>query len=241
MNSPTTSYEVRHSWGDPREPEYKNDLPVSYASYLEGDIALHLKVVGTRLRDSGEVQWVLEVPENTRKSLGKRWADRATIFNRVVAYLEGLGVGDLERLPGRKRFVDLNVDISLVRGRVSTVLREAANRLRLFLPSSLTFPFIALGLAIAYTSQRFPFAWLRLPEDSVSLVLVLLGLISMLLLALEAWRSYRIFQGGLWGLSRMMPNFNLRMETLKVVLKTFGYRYVVTLALSLLLIRLGMN
>ncbi|MBU2642073.1 MAG: hypothetical protein KJ889_09735 [Gammaproteobacteria bacterium] len=241
MNSPITTYEVSHSWGDPREPEYKNDLPVSYAHYHEGDIALHFKVVGTRLPDSREVRWVLEAPVNTRKVLGKRWADRAIIFDRVVVYLEGLGDGDLDRKPGGKRFANLTVDTSMVPSRLSTVLKEVSNQLSLFLPSRQIFPLVGLGLAIAYAKQHFHFAWPWLPEKSVSFTLLFLGLVSMLMLAREAERNYRIFKNGLWGLSKMVPNFNLRTETFRVTVKTFGYRYVITFALSVLLIRMGLN
>jgi hypothetical protein len=129
----------------------------------------------------------------------------------------------------------------MVPSRLSTALKEASNQLSLFLPSRQIFPLVGLGLAIAYTKQHFHFAMPWLPEKSVSFTLLVLGMVSMLMLAREAEKNYRIFKIGLWGLSKMKPNFNLRRETFRVTVKTYGYRYVITFVLSVLLIRMGLN
>jgi hypothetical protein len=39
------TYEITHSWGDPREPEYHDGLPVSYAIYRDRKVFLYFKII----------------------------------------------------------------------------------------------------------------------------------------------------------------------------------------------------
>lgn len=83
------SYSVVHECCDPREPEYKNDMHVSFVTYGEyKKLGVRYRIYGKRDENQKNVQWFLEEPINLRECLGKDFHRREEIAERTISYLK---------------------------------------------------------------------------------------------------------------------------------------------------------
>lgn len=78
-----------HECCDPREPEYKNDMHVSFVTYSEPNkLGVIYRIYGKRAENQKIVHWFLEEPINLREYLGKDFHRRAEIAERTIKYLK---------------------------------------------------------------------------------------------------------------------------------------------------------
>ncbi len=238
MTIKNISYKVTHYPGDPREPEYKNGLPVSSVTYQEGDIHLVFSIVGEPSSNSESIEWKIIAAPNIRKALGKHWNERSLVFDRVIEHLKSIDTSNVRHMSGKK-FERVTVDTSKVRSWLSTKVEELEERfiwLKLSPPPRNIFilQLVALG---AYLAQEEI-------SRQTSVFLSLIGTASIFLLAKRAHRDYKFSQGivAMSALSSKNYNWgksNLALSTIKLMFHHYGRRYVVTAFLSALLIYIG--
>lgn len=220
-------------------PEYRNGLLVSHATYREDSISLCFRIVGSRLPDSEEVNWMLEAPPRTREILGERWGDRWIIFERVIEYLKRLDVSG-QWLLQCSSFANVTVDTSRIPSWTSTKLGEFDTLLIPIsskLPSQTTFPLLALGFGVAYLNQNHEFPILL--RNASSITLILLGLITLVLLFREARKNNEVFENLLVMRAVIDPNYNWRLKALKLTARHYAIRYLVTAILAIRLVQIG--
>lgn len=238
MREQSTSYKVTQNWGDPREPDYQNDIRIAYVTYSEGEIMLYFRVVGARLPNSEIIQWTLKAPRNTRKILGKRWTDRETIFQRVIGHLENLEFSYGSKSVS-KPFSGVLLDTSEIPGWLSFKIEELTYRLDPILrrlPSRNIFTILTIGFAMAYVKEHHRQPWL---PDRIALVTILLAaLLSLALLYREVLKTLEMTMSVFGWMRFSNYGKNWRLEALKIWAHQFGARSFLTLLLSIFLISL---
>lgn len=200
-------YTVHFYSGDPREPECRNGIQVYSVAYLEGKLRLTFKLVGTRLGDSQDIEWRLEAPANTRKALGSRWSARAVIFDRVARHVSAFEMPNDTwawfNNTSSRRFGQLSVDESKIRGWFSTKLEQADEKLepvQRFFPSRSVLLLWTMGSIAAYLAQSISTPWLPLMLQPAMLVTT--GLMTFILIIRDAVEFYSVME--------MTWAFNLR-------------------------------
>lgn len=236
------TYVVGHYMGDPRAPEYKNGLIVSRATYQEGGIYLIFKVVGSHVPDSQVVRWHMEAPANTRKILGKRWKDRAEIFENVIQYMSDVPLPD-SWFTKSGSYGRLSVDESKITSWFSTKLEEFDNRLKpiqRFAPARNTLLVWVLGVGLAFLAQDSNFAWL--PSISKSIALMTTGLLTTFLLLRDARNTYTIVEMT-WRLNAFTAKrpIDPRREAIKSLIGMYRLRYSITATGAILFVYLGLQ
>lgn len=236
------AYVVSHDKGDPREPEYKNGLIVSRATYREDGIYLIFKVVGSRVPDSQLIRWCLEAPANTRKILGRRWTDRSMIFERVLQYMNDVDQ-PASWFTKSGSYGRLSVDESQITNWFSTRLEELHNWLKpiqRFAPTRNTLLVWIFGVGLAFLAQDSNFAWL--PSTSKSIALVTTGLLSTFLLIRDARSTYTIVEMT-WRPSAFTTKrpIDPRREAIKSLMGMHRFRYSITATVAILFIYLGLQ
>jgi hypothetical protein len=144
-----SSFEIHHSWGDPREPEYKNDSKVSYAYYKSGNV--HLSFSMYSKKSNGNTSIVMEVPVNIRLLLGNKWSNCETVIQRVVEHLKALDESESHR-----KYDNIVLDTSKAAKWWPTQIKLfEKNYPFLFdtLPTARTSSLIALGLTTGYQKE----------------------------------------------------------------------------------------
>ena len=107
------SYRVMHECCDPREPEYKNDMHVSFVTYSEPKkLGVRYRIYGKRDENQKNVQWFLEEPIDLRECLGKDFHRRTEIAERTISYLKA---NDFKSSQPYADFSSIQVDSQLVR------------------------------------------------------------------------------------------------------------------------------
>jgi hypothetical protein len=238
----TCAFKISHSWGDPREPETQNGLPVSFAFYSENDLHLSFRIFGIQKKDLSSINWYLEAPPNTRATLGRRWQEREMIFQRVMDYLANLEPMDRWRAAG-SNFTGICVDTSKIVGLVPTVLGLVRKRLTsvqlLYLPNSRTALTLSLGFLCIFVNSRNYFP--QISPGIFKSVSFLLGVASVAQFIRGVQRDYE--HAKLLALMQTLgnPKFNWRRLTVKLLFTGCKWRYAVTLTLALVLVFLALS
>jgi hypothetical protein len=120
----TENYTVAHECCDPREPEYKNDMHVSFVSYCEyKKLSVRYRIYGQRDVGQNSVNWFLEEPINLREHLGNEFHRREEIAHRTIKYLKE---NDFKSSRPYADFSNIQVD----RQQVRSLLQHAIHRIR---------------------------------------------------------------------------------------------------------------
>lgn len=239
MNLQTDTYKVRHSWGDPREPEYQNGRLVSTVAYCENGSSIHFKIVASNDKHPSDVKWLIVAPPALRRALGKRWIDRELIFGRIIDHLTRV---DKPGNPQNKvsYFSNIEMDLSRVEGwSVSNIkaLKTKYPLISVSLPAQEVFMLLAVGFLFYGTNQTFLFF-----QDNVSApVFVSIGILSIVLMIKDCKKCYSAIVGFYLMQSLVNKKKDWVVRTANNLLKVYWRRYLVTLMLSIFLIKLGVG
>ena len=225
------SFQIQHTWGDPREPEYRNGTTVSFAHYKEDGIHLFFSMFP--LNPDGSGPFVLEVPRDIRILLGNDWKRCEVAIQRVVEYLEALD----ESITYRK-YSGIVLDTSKVTTWLPTQIKlfeQSHPFLVDSLPDVRTLPFIALGFAIAFQSKFTLFE--NLGTESLSTALLAVGIVILGILLSDIYTrwAYCVL------MSRTVFQSWSTLDILQGMFSRYWRRYLVTLCFSILAICDGLK
>lgn len=225
-----TSFEISHNWGDPREPDYRNNARVSFAHYKEGDIYLSFSMFPLAPEKVESI--VVEVPANIRAMFGNDWARCQIAIQRVVEYLRSQ-----DKLVVHRAYASLVVDTSKVPKWLPVqvkLLKEKHTFLFDTLPTAMAFPFIAVGLATAYYKKGL----MGIGFTAAHETLIAIGGLTLGMLLFDIGKRWMFFRNP--PLLLALRGWTLA-DTLSGTFKRYGRRYFVMLCLSLLIISEGLS
>ncbi|MES2824568.1 MAG: hypothetical protein V4732_13265 [Pseudomonadota bacterium] len=238
------SYQIDHSWGDPREPEYKNGYLVISVYYKEEGFQAGFRVYASNESSNG-IDWILEAPVCLRKSLGSSWARRTIVFDRVVSYLKQIDRSDNWRImqnkffdaPEKNLFTNIVVDTSKVKSWLKTRLEALDTKLlpvTYTLPSKNTFPPLAIGFILAYLTKINS---ANLVSNTALIIsFKILAGSAIVLLIRDIANNYKMLSNVFVLGVIKNPSFNWRRKAVTETIKHFGRRYVVTFFLAMFLL-----
>lgn len=227
-----TPFEISHTWGDPREPDYRNSARVSFAHYKEGDIHLFFSMYPLAPEKSELV--AVEVPSYIRERFGNDWARCQIAIQRVIEYLKSLDESKVHRA-----YTNLVVDTSKVPKWLPVqikLIEEKHTFLIDTLPAAMTFPFVAVGLITAY----YKGVLIGVGFNSVAMnwTLIAIGITILVMLFSDIGKRWMFYRNPPMFLA--LHGWTL-MDTLTGTVKRYGRRYFVTLCFSLLIISEGLR
>jgi hypothetical protein len=226
------SFEIHHTWGDPREPEYRNGSMVSFAHYKEGNV--HLLFSMHQLKSDGISSIVMEIPANIRMSLCNDWSKCEIVIRRVADYLTSL-----DESKSHRKYSDIVIDTSKVPKWLPTqikLLEKSYPFLVDSLPTASTSPLIALGLAIGYQKEYHLLGDLSVEATDWAIGAVGTSIMGILFSDIyKRWIFYYrhplILPSRTWTIS----------DTFAGTFKRYWRRFLVTFCLSLLAISEGLK
>lgn len=235
MDDSELSYSIRHSWGDPREPEYSNDFLISTVTYKERDFCLFFNVYSIKDDEANEDKWILEVPRNIRRTLGKHWDERTLIFSRIIDHLEQVDCS--YHLRGAK-FSNIVIDASKVEAWLPIKINELNFRFLSItskIPSRNTLPPLLIGWTIFLMHKFGYLTWLT--EQVFLFLVILFGFATLIFLIKDIYHNIKFiefiytscifFVEGKHGWKKLIA---------KRVLESYGYRYLITFTLAVMLL-----
>lgn len=226
-----TLFEISHDWGDPREPDYRNNARVSFAIYKEGDIYLSFAMFPLTPANAESI--VLEVPANIRAMFGNDWTRCHNAIQRVVEYLKSQ-----DELVVHRAYASLVVDTSKVPKWLPVqvkLLEEKHTFLFDTLPTAIAFPFIAAGLATAYFKNQL----MGIGFTAAHETLIVIGVATLGMLLFDIGKRWMFFFRDPTQLLALR-GWTLA-DKLSGTFERYGRRYFVTLCLSLLIISEGLS
>ncbi|MEW6646896.1 MAG: hypothetical protein AB1450_06835 [Pseudomonadota bacterium] len=222
-----TPFEISHTWGDPREPDYRNNARVSFAHYKEGDIHLFFAMYPITPEKGGPV--VVEVPAYIRERFGNDWSRCQIAIQRVVDYLKSLNESKVHR-----KYTDLVVDTSKVPKWLPVQLKLFTEKHTFFidtLPAAKTFPFVSVGLITAYYKEVL--IGVGFNSVAVNWALIAIGITILWLLLSDIGKRWLVYRNPPIFLA--LHGWTLS-DTMSGTFKRYGRRYCITLCFSLLII-----
>jgi hypothetical protein len=234
------AFNISHDWGDPREPEHRNGLPVLHLLYSENGRGLSFRVFGIRMNDPTVIDWYLEAPQNTRAVLGLRWRERWIIYQRIIDHLVNLKPP--ERLRSASDYSAIKVDESKIIGFVATIRGLANERLlpvRPYLPN----PYIILTLLIGflclfvnsenYYPQLSPFIF-----KIFSFLLAIASVVQLIRVVQGDYERAKIIAA----VTRFgNPKLDYRRFAMQLIITHGKWRYAITLVLAFTLAFLALS
>ncbi len=221
--------EISHSWGNPREPEYRNNARVSFVRYKEGENHLYFSMYPLEIEGGKSV--VVEVPSDIRAQFGNDWGRCQIAVERVVNFLKSLDESIVHR-----SYATLVVDTSKVPKWLPVQIKlfeEKHTFLCDSFPTAETSPFIAIGLATICFKE-----WLiGVGFTATNEVLFAIGFVTLGMLLIDIGKRWMFFRNPSFVVLR---GWTL-LDKLSGTFKRYGRRYVITLCLSLLIISAGLS
>lgn len=229
------AYQITHNWGHPRDPEYHDGLPVSYATYRDGNIYLPFRIVPTKQREDESITWVVEAPATIRKAVGGSGSKCTEICNRVVEYVNTIDVSSDWRMRGAS-FTEVSLDTSKIPGWWATkveILKKRHARLLGCLPTIYPAIMLTLGYVIAYLSYSDRISVSH--NATIKAMLFTLGCMTLIHLATEIYGNYQISKMVM--VIELFRNraLNYKWAAIKIIFRAYGIRYAVTSILAILL------
>lgn len=227
-----SSYNVGHSWGDPREPEYRNGSRVSYAHYSQEGINLYFSIYPHTPDDGASM--VMEVPATIRILLNNDWSKCEIVIRRVLEYLESLEASSTGR-----NYAGIVVDASQVPGWFPTqiaLLERNHPFLIDTLPSAKAFPLIVFGAVAVYQYDYFV-NWFG--SERIGWVIIASGVLIMGMLFADIYQR--------WTLCFHPPDVMLLLykwtfvNSLRCVFSRYWRRFIVTFCISLIILGAGLK
>ncbi|GGY87513.1 hypothetical protein GCM10011613_35890 [Cellvibrio zantedeschiae] len=80
-------YISKHSWGDPREPEYNDGMQVFFVEYADQQRSLRFRVNPFR-NDDQKINWVIYPPKSIGKSFGGKKQKYLEVCNFILEFLK---------------------------------------------------------------------------------------------------------------------------------------------------------
>ena len=235
MSSEKLSYEIKHNWGDPREPEFINEHKVSYVHYKEEGIQLYFKVYAKEKTELDEIKWVFQAPKNMREQLDRRWPYRAVIFSRVKSYLKQLDEPYFQYRQVND-FSNASADISQIENwyvAQKNIFRKKYPTIIKFLPREKTTLLCVLGLLFLFTKHYF------LPIGSmwISYVLKFIGVLISLFFIKDLKNDFFTFRF-LYGMRQLTSGYDYfwRVRAIKSQINMNYGRYLLTIFLIIVFV-----
>jgi len=235
MNS---QYKVEHYY--PKfEGEYRNGVIVSSVYYREDNLLLSFTFSYEKDLISTEEGWVLTLPSDFRDKLGKRWKDKNIILNRVIEFLKSLDSLNMF-IMGKREIDNVKIDSTNLPSFLQSITGRIRNRFRWLeytLPSKNILILLALGFLLAYFINKHDFL-----QDFSSItptILIALGVTTTILLIKDILKDLNTFT--FIGAVAQNGLFSARMTALKIIFSQFGRRYIITLILTMVLIKTGID
>jgi len=236
----SVTFKITHDWGDPREPEHRNGLPVLHVFYSEKGVGLNFKVFGIRMNDPTIIDWYLEAPKNTRAVLGLRWLERWTIFQRVIDHLESLKPP--ERLRSSTDYSGIKVDVSKIDGLVPTI-RVLANEffmpVRLYLPNPSIILTILVGFLCVFVNSRNYYP--QLSSATFKIISFFLAITSVVQIIRSIQSDYETTQISAMFAKWSNPKLNHRRFALQLLIIHYKWRYIIAFASAFALAYLALS
>nr|WP_320116502.1 hypothetical protein [uncultured Desulfuromonas sp.] len=225
MNKHTISY----SWGDPREPEWHNGVRIFSILYQDNQRRLSFKVLPNKTGEKN-TEWMVIPPKNIRISFK---GDNAYLdaCDLVVDYLKTNDFSADYTLKAVE-FLSVTLDFSDVPGWFSTQLslfKEKYSRQLMYVPKFSTLLVFLVGLSVIFLHQHNSEGMFY--SHYVRSLLFSLGTIVLLMLILQIKKGYRNMQFIL-----RFHATNLKREAIKLLVRLYLVRYLVTLNLGIGLI-----
>jgi hypothetical protein len=190
------TYEITHSWGDPREPEYHDGLPVSYAIYRDRKVFLYFKIIPIKQREDDSITLIVEAPAVIRVAVGGSRSKCIEICNRVIKYVNTIDFSTDWRIKGA-RFTEISLDTSKIPGWLATkvvIFKKHHARLLTCLPTiypSITLTFGYVTTYLSYSHRINPSY-----NATVKAILLTLGCMALIRLSTEIHGNYQISKIG---------------------------------------------
>lgn len=228
------SYNVRLSWGDPREPE-----PYPYAIYTEGKQWIHFNI---ELSDFDDV-WLVKPPKNLRSLLKSSWKDRKIIYARVLNYLSSV---ETSTSTGAKikRYNKLKLDESSLESYVVYLKKKIdskTTRIRFSLPTKKTLPPLLIGFSLVFISHQYNLSNFMLKATIVLLITSGFYAVGELLKGVQKDYETLLMPFSVSVLTKRMDAKKAKWSAMKLALRHFWRRYLLVLASSIYIIYHGVS
>jgi hypothetical protein len=221
------TYVITHNWGDPREPEYHDGLPVLFVTYREDDLHTGFKVVPHKKAGDEGTIWMVEAPARLRKSVGGNRTKCLEICNRVVEYLK-TDIANTHWRGTNIPFSKVSLDTSNIPGWLSTkiaIFKDRHRKLLAHLPAATP----AIILILAYFILIFgPNVFEPLISASIA---YMLGCLVLIFLFIDIRNAYRAALIATSMKAITDRTFNYKWAAIEIVLGALGVRYAITISL----------
>lgn len=233
------NYEITHSWGDPRESQYHDDLPVAYVTYRYNGIPLYFKIIPKKQHEDGKILLTIEAPATIGEAVGGSGKKCMAICNRVIEYVNSANFSTSWH---RRGFTinEVSLNTSKIPGWLTTqsrIFRRRHSRLLMRLPTIFPATILICGYLVGYLSH---FHQVSIPHNvSVKALLLTLGCVALLRLSIEIHKDYELSKIMLVTARLKNPKLNYKWAATKNTVRVYSVRYALTSILSGLLICLA--
>lgn len=234
------TYEIIHSWGDPRETLFHDGLPIAHATYQEGDIYLLFRIVPKKQGEIERFAWVVEPPATIREVTGGSRSKCMEICNRVVEYVHSIDTSANWQMRGIS-ITEVLLDTSKISGWFVTkvkIFKKRYARLLMCLPTLYSALMLLSGYIIGYLSYAH---YINLSHNATAkTILPVVGCLALIRLSTEIYGDYRLTEMTM--IFRLFSDrtFRYKLASLKITLRAYGIRYAITSVLAIMLIFFGL-